>query len=50
MGVTLCGISRGRNMEKLEVTIYKESNPGHGVHKVIEPTYGNKKIEFYGFL
>ena len=28
------------------VNIYKESNPGHGVHKVIEPTYGNEKIEF----
>ena len=28
------------------VHIYKESNPGHGVHKVIEPTYGNEKIEF----
>ncbi len=28
------------------VNIYKESNPGHGVHKVIEPMYGNEKIEF----
>jgi predicted transcriptional regulator len=28
------------------VTIYKETNPGHGIHKVIEPTYGNEKIEF----
>jgi predicted transcriptional regulator len=28
------------------VNIYKVSNPGHGVHKVIEPTYGNEKIEF----
>ena len=28
------------------INIYKESNPGHGVHKVIEPTYGNEKIEF----
>ncbi len=28
------------------VHIYKETNPGHGVHKVIEPTYGNEKIEF----
>ncbi|MCI5148241.1 MAG: HTH domain-containing protein [Candidatus Electrothrix sp. MAN1_4] len=28
------------------VKIYKEPNPGHGVHKVIEPTYGNEKIEF----
>ena len=28
------------------VNIYKESNPGHGIHKVIEPAYGNEKIEF----
>lgn len=28
------------------VKIFKESNPGHGVHKVIEFTYGNEKIEF----
>ncbi len=28
------------------VRIYKESNPGHGAHKIIEPTYGNEKIEF----
>ena len=28
------------------VNIYKVSNPGHGVHKVIEPTYGDEKIEF----
>ena len=28
------------------VRIFKEPNPGHGIHKVIEPTYGNEKIEF----
>jgi hypothetical protein len=28
------------------VKIFKESNPGHGVHKVIEPTFGDEKIEF----
>ena len=28
------------------VKIFKEPNPGHGVHKVIEFTYGNEKIEF----
>ena len=28
------------------VNIFKESNPGHGVHKVIEPTFGSEKIEF----
>lgn len=28
------------------VRISKEPNPGHGVHKVIEPTYGTEKIEF----
>lgn len=28
------------------IKIFKEPNPGHGVHKVIEPTYGNEKIEF----
>ncbi|NOQ46364.1 MAG: transcriptional regulator [Desulfobulbaceae bacterium] len=28
------------------VNIFKETNPGHGVHKVIEPTFGNEKIEF----
>lgn len=28
------------------VNIFKESNSGHGVHKVIEPTFGNEKIEF----
>jgi predicted transcriptional regulator len=28
------------------VKIFKESNPGHGVHKVIESTFDNEKIEF----
>ena len=28
------------------VNIYKESNPGHGIHKVIESAFGNEKIEF----
>ncbi|HIP71820.1 MAG TPA: ArsR family transcriptional regulator [Anaerolineae bacterium] len=28
------------------VRVYKEPNPGHGVRKVIEPTYGRQKIEF----
>ena len=28
------------------VKIFKEPNPGHGVHKVIESTYSNEKIEF----
>ncbi len=28
------------------VKTYKETNPGHGVHKVVEPMFGNQKIEF----
>ncbi|MFZ2631497.1 MAG: transcriptional regulator [Desulfosalsimonadaceae bacterium] len=28
------------------VRIYKEPNAGHGVHKIIESTFGNEKIEF----
>ena len=28
------------------VNIFKEKNPGHGLHKVIEATFGNEKIEF----
>ena len=28
------------------VRIYKESNPGHGLHKVIESTFGQEKIQF----
>lgn len=27
------------------INIFKESNPGHGVHRVIEPTFGEEKIE-----
>ncbi|MBC8421111.1 MAG: transcriptional regulator [Desulfobacteraceae bacterium] len=27
------------------IRIYKEPNPGHGIHKVIEPTFQNQKIE-----
>ncbi len=28
------------------VKIFKEPNPGHGVHKVIEATFSDEKIEF----
>jgi predicted transcriptional regulator len=28
------------------VKIYKEPNAGHGLHKVIESTFGEEKIEF----
>ena len=28
------------------VKIFKEPNPGHGLHKVIEATFGNEKIQF----
>lgn len=28
------------------VKIFKEPNPGHGVHKVVESTFDNEKIEF----
>jgi len=28
------------------VNIFKIANPGHGAHKVIEPTFGSEKIEF----
>lgn len=28
------------------VNIFKVKNPGHGLHKVIETTFGNEKIEF----
>ena len=27
------------------IRIYKKPNPGHGVHKVIEPMFGNQKIQ-----
>ena len=29
------------------IKIYKEPNPGHGLHKVIESTFGNEKIQFH---
>ena len=32
------------------VRIFKEPNPGHGVHKVIESTFGDQKIEFKAVL
>ena len=28
------------------IRIYKEPNPGHGIHKVIEPMFRNQKIQF----
>ncbi len=28
------------------VRTYSEPNPGHGIHKVVEPLFGNHKIEF----
>ena len=28
------------------IKIFKEPNPGHGVHKVIEFTFGDEKIQF----
>ena len=28
------------------VKIFKAPNPGHGLHKVIEATFGNEKIQF----
>lgn len=28
------------------IRICREANPGHGVHKVIESSFGNEKIEF----
>ena len=28
------------------VKIYKQPNSGHGIHKVIEATFGNEKIQF----
>lgn len=32
------------------VKIFKEPNPGHGVHKVIESTFGDEKIEFKAII
>jgi predicted transcriptional regulator len=28
------------------IQIHKEPNPGHGVHKIIEPLFRNQKIQF----
>ncbi|SLM27574.1 putative transcriptional regulator [Desulfamplus magnetovallimortis] len=28
------------------IHVFKESNPGHGVHRIIEPAFGEGKIEF----
>lgn len=28
------------------IRIYKETNPGHGIHKVVEPMLGKQKILF----
>jgi predicted transcriptional regulator len=28
------------------VNVFKEPNPGHGEHKVIEATFGDEKLEF----
>jgi len=28
------------------IKIFREPNPGHGMHKVIESTFGSEKIEF----
>ncbi len=28
------------------VRVFKEKNPGHGVHKIIEPMFGDQKLEF----
>jgi len=34
-------------LEKYQlIKIVRESNPGHGVHKIIESVLGNEKIEF----
>ena len=29
------------------IKIFKEPNPGHGLHKVIESTFGDEKIQFH---
>ena len=43
-------VSLNRDLELLSkyqlVRIFKEKNPGHGVHKIIEPTFGDQKPEF----
>lgn len=28
------------------VRVFKEKNPGHGVHKIIQPVFGDQKLEF----
>lgn len=28
------------------VRVYNEKNPGHGVHKIVEPLFGDQKLEF----
>lgn len=28
------------------VIVYKETNPGHGIKKIIEPTFSDEQIEF----
>lgn len=28
------------------IRVSKESNPGHGIHKIIEPLFNDEKIEF----
>jgi len=32
------------------VNVYKEINPGHGIKKVIEPTFLNEQLEFKAIL
>lgn len=32
------------------IRIFKEPNPGHGVHKVIETTFGTEKIEIKALI
>ena len=32
------------------VKVLREPNPGHGIHKVIETTFGNEKIEFKAII
>ena len=43
-------VSLNRDLELLSkyqlVRIFKEKNPGHGVHKIVEPTFGDQKLEF----
>ncbi|ACN14048.1 putative transcriptional regulator [Desulforapulum autotrophicum HRM2] len=32
------------------IKILKKPNPGHGMHKIIETTFGNEKIEFKAII